>query len=312
MAGGVLRLSFEDADLILEEIAAEKKNLTRSIKQRAKRAGIAQNAVRDLPVDEAVLGELATIFTRVWLASGLQQILGATAPELVNADGEDLVFFQMRFPISDPNQSREIESRLDRVADLVREGADEPTWTWLSTTAPSGEMPAGARRSVALKTYDEQGQRVLGSVVLEPVAVVLNANSQERAERGREMLAKALEPLVGRPSTVAQTPEQVMTERPVDETGEETPELPLLPEEVTAAIHEVLDRHYREILSQPNPMFDGKSPEQAIRSKAGRQKVAEWLKQLENSAARLAKSKGIERYDHARMWTELEVSDLRQ
>jgi hypothetical protein len=39
-------------------------------------------------------------------------------------------------------------------------------------------------------------------------------------------------------------------------------------------------------------MFDGKIQKQAARSKAGRQKVADWLKYLENGAARRAQSQG--------------------
>ena len=42
------------------------------------------------------------------------------------------------------------------------------------------------------KTYDEQGGRVLGSVRLDPAAVVLQTNSVERAERGKSWLAGAL------------------------------------------------------------------------------------------------------------------------
>ena len=90
------------------------------------------------------------------------------------------------------------------------------------------------------------------------------------------------------------------------------PEPPLPPEEMAALLHEVEDRHYREILSQPIPMLGGKSPWQAARSKAGRQKVAEWLKSLENGAARRSQAQGHPAYDFGWVWEALKVTDLRR
>ncbi len=80
---------------------------------------------------------------------------------------------------------------------------------------------------------------------------------------------------------------------------------------MAALLHEVEDRHYREILSQPIPMLDGKSPKQAARSKAGRRKVVEWLKYLENGAARRSQAQGHPAYDFGWMWEALKVTDLR-
>jgi hypothetical protein len=51
------------------------------------------------------------------------------------------------------------------------------------------------------------------------------------------------------------------------------------------------------ILSQPIPMLDGKSPKQAVRSKAGSMRVVEWLKYLENGAARRSQAQGHPAYD---------------
>lgn len=87
------------------------------------------------------------------------------------------------------------------------------------------------------------------------------------------------------PLTALQTPEQVLAEHAARDDDQPPPEPPLPPEEMAALLHEVEDRHYREILSQPIPMLGGKSPRQATRSKAGRQKVAEWLKLLEGQKA---------------------------
>ena len=59
-------------------------------------------------------------------------------------------------------------------------------------------------------------------------------------------------------------------------------------------------------------MLGGKSPRQAVRSKAGRQKVVEWLKYLENQTAHRAADDGMPAYDFGWMWEELRVVDLRR
>src|SRR3954464_12009710 len=99
---------------------------------------------------------------------------GRATPKLVNSDGEGIVFSETRFPIADRVRSAAIEKRLDGLAELVREEADRLAWTWLSAAPPSGSLPAGPRKAIMLKTYDGRGGQVLGSVRLDPAAVVLS------------------------------------------------------------------------------------------------------------------------------------------
>jgi hypothetical protein len=77
-------------------------------------------------------------------------------------------------------------------------------------------------------------------------------------------------------------------------------------------MREVMDRHYRGVLGEPVAMLDGKSPRQAARSEAGRRKVAEWLKYLENQTAHHAGAAGMPAYDFGWMWEELKIADLRR
>jgi hypothetical protein len=312
MAGGVLLLSFDDAGAILEEISALKVDFSRRLSRRAKRAGVLPGVLEGPPVDDAVLGEMAPLFTRTWLATALRQIQGRATPKLVNSDGEGIVFSETRFPIADRVRSAAIENRLDGLAELVRDEADQLAWTWLSDAPPSGSLPAGPRKAIMLKTYDERGGQVLGSVRLDPAAVVLQTNSAERAERGRTLLSEALGSLVGSPLTAMQTAEQAMAEQAAKGPVDASREPPLPPEELAAVLHDTLDRHYRDVISQPLPILGGKSPRQAVRSKTGRQQVAQWLKGMENSTARLTKRQGIPPYDSSWMWEALKITDLRR
>jgi hypothetical protein len=258
-----------------------------------------------------VLGAAAPLITRAWLESALEQVRGGPLPELVNADGEALVFCETRFPLADPARAGEVAARLDRLPDLHRDEPDEPAWTWMAAGKATRDEARAAGKAVRLATFDAAGGPVLGSVRLEGDAVVLTASSVERAERGQAMVREALGELVGTPLTSMQTPEQMLAERSAEDDDDGVEEPPLPPEETEAVMREVMDQHYRGVLGEPVPMLDGKSPRQAARSKTGRRKVAEWLKYLENQAARRAGAGGMPAYDFGWMWEELKIADLR-
>ena len=67
------------------------------------------------------------------------------------------------------------------------------------------------------------------------------------------------------------------------------------PEVETRPVHDMLDRQYRTLLDEPVPMLGNTSPRAAAETKAGRVRVAEWLKYLERefgSAPRPGQSDG--------------------
>jgi len=55
----------------------------------------------------------------------------------------------------------------------------------------------------------------------------------------------------------------------------------------------------------------GKTPRQAVRSKAGKAKVIAWLKKLENNSDKHHNS-SIEQYDFGWMWDELGLQGYRK
>lgn len=70
-------------------------------------------------------------------------------------------------------------------------------------------------------------------------------------------------------------------------------------------------RHDR--LDQPIGMLGNKTPRQAAKSAAGRRKVAEWHKYLENQAAnQLDPGDPVVTYSFEWMWEELGVQNLRR
>ena len=57
-------------------------------------------------------------------------------------------------------------------------------------------------------------------------------------------------------------------------------------------------------------MLDGKTPKQAVRSKAGRRMTAEWLRYLENQNTHQAANDTMPAYDFSWMREELKLTEL--
>jgi hypothetical protein len=150
---------------------------------------------------------------------------------------------------------------------------------------------------------------VLGTLDLEGKALTLSVNSARRAERGMALITEALGDLVKPPLTAIRTIDQVRAEGVGSGAGDEDAEVP--PEIARQAVHDLLDRHYRGILDQPVPALGGKTPREAARTPAGRKKVVEWLKLIENRSASNAGSPLAE-YDFRWMWVELGLEGQRR
>jgi hypothetical protein len=58
------------------------------------------------------------------------------------------------------------------------------------------------------------------------------------------------------------------------------------PAEERAIVQQSLEAHYRQTLDRPLPLLGNVSPRQAVGTPRGREKVAAWLKMLENNGMR--------------------------
>jgi len=75
-------------------------------------------------------------------------------------------------------------------------------------------------------------------------------------------------------------------------------------------VREMMDRQYRQLLDEAVPALDHKAPRQIARTKAGKTKVVEWLKYIENKTAKSGNPQ-MAGYSFAWMWDELGVAHLR-
>ena len=246
------------------------------------------------------LRRCAPVFTGAWLFTELPRTLTPAQPKVCNSDGDEIVFHDLRFPLATGVKQKDIAARLDRVKEFLPEGRQ--FWNWL---APRKGRAGRAADGLVLETQIDGGT-VLGSLELKGKALQVSVNSARRAAKIEALLIVAVGELLRRPLTTIRTVEQMMAERRHDQHSDHADQVP--PEIARQVARDYMDNYYRETLDASIPALDGKSPRQAVRSAAGREKVIEWLKLLENQSAR-HHNDPIARYDFGWMWTELGLQE---
>jgi hypothetical protein len=245
----------------------------------------------------------APIFTAAWLFIEIDRALTPAQPQFTNSDGDDVLFHELRFQFASGVTQKAIAERLDQVKAFQPEGPK--FWNWLAARKRRGGKAGGG---LMLDTLME-GATVLGSLELKGKTLLVTVNSSERAARIEAMVAEACGELLKRPLTAIRTVEQMRSEHRNERPQEAADEIP--PEIARQIMRDHLDKHYRETLDAPIPALGGKSPRQAVRSAAGRKKVIDWLKLLENRSAERGDGP-IAEYDFGWMWVELGLHDHRK
>ena len=301
--GGILQFRHEAAQDVLTAFDEMAEKMKEELLEAAEETG--EDATPELEALRRVIVRglpCAPIFSEFWIVDAVMQ-LRAPLPELRNSGGEALVFSEVRFPVT--GDEAKVAAALDRIEAFEREEDGETRWVWLSPGSPFDRMDRDREEPPAadatVDAEDTIRMTSLGNAALRDGALVLTANSRERAEHGRDLLASRLGDLVGSPLVSHQDPEQAMAAyagSPQEDHG-------LPPEEAARIVHAHLDAHYRRTLDDPIPMLDGKTLRQAAASAEGREQAIDWLKQLENAEHRRAAQQGETPYDTAWIWREL-------
>jgi len=305
-SGGILPFPREASQSLLRVLTESQKQFKKELSRAAGKEAIARISSDNL--DERFLQDACPAFTSIWLSHTLER-LHEPLPEIINRDGETLVFTETRFPFL-AEQLEEITHRLDDAPDWERDNSNEPTWIWLPEPGAVADKPQGG---IAVDTLRDGQHSTSGTLELKPGVLMLTTNSMERAQRGQDVLETLLLGLVGPALSKLQTPEQLMAENERNQQGDGDRELTdtIDPEIAAEVIHNMLDQHYRQCLDEPIPMLGDKTPRQCAKSKAGRERVIEWLKHLENNELRRATGQGQAPYDSRWMWEELKLAKYR-
>lgn len=266
-----------------------------------------KKGAKKLPaVADQDLQSVASMFTLSWLFDTLGRTM--RQPSMQNSDGDDLMFHEVRFPLATAMTQKDIAAYVNAIPGMAQENAE--LWNWFEDK-PKGRDKIKQAEALSFDTIMDLGLRVLGVVELKGRFLHLSTNSAVRAKKGTVLIQQALGDSVGTPLTEIRTVEQMMAERPPREAEETASNVP--PEIAEQIVHQFLDRQYRETLDQPVGMLGNKTPRQAVKSAAGRQNVAEWLKYLENQSANQPDSADpMATYSFEWMWEELGVHNLRR
>ena len=299
LAGGLLPFTFEGSETLMA-------NLQEDI-QSPRGTRLAPSVKKPLIADD-MLREMAPLFTSTWLSDALPKALGLSRPTLHNSDGDEVVFHEVRFPLASQTTLNELSERLTAISSLHRE--NEAFWNWLDEPAPArpSEFNNNAKNVLGWNVTMEDGRTVLGTIEIKERSLVVNVNSAARAEHAISMLRSALGGLVASPLTQIQTVEQMMAQQ--RNHPRSTSEVP--PEIQTKLVHAMLDKQYRALLEQPVPMLGNLTPRAAARTNSGREKLAVWLKHLENRSRQPEATDPMATYDFAWLWRELKVEYLRR
>lgn len=304
-SGGILPFVQEASQDLLKVLDNTRNKLIKKLNRLAGRKAAAKTLPPEV-LDRQLLQEACPAFTQIWLMHTLER-LHAPLPEMINRDGEPLVFTESRFPFDDKNRNAIME-RLDAAAEWERNPAGEPVWTWLPKKKGAGKLP---KKGLSIQSSHDGQVPISGTLELQPKALTFSAHSLERTERGKNTLMALLHDLIGQPLSKVQTPEQLMAEHGQQTAGGRRAADAIDPEVAGRIMRDYFDQHYRQCLDEPIPALDGKTPRQCAKSKKGREQLIEWLKYLENHELRRAAEEGTAPYDFSWMWEELKLAKSR-
>jgi hypothetical protein len=310
MAGGVLLFDYDTSEIVLNALRRAGKKARRNAGDRQ----LSRQLVRDIDptliaatlTDTEVLRASAFLFTNVWLDDLLTRTLHPAPTRICNTDGDELTFTTVSYPLQPEATVGAIGRALTTISALQPES--QTFWNWIEPQPiATKRRPANGETFV---TTLSDGSLVLGTLELSNGRLVLEVNSQQRAARGRALIEPVLGQLIGEPLTEARTVAQLMASRPAGASTELSSGLS--EDEERALLHATLDRHYRNLLNEPVAMLANTSPLVAAKTAKGRQRLAVWLKLLENGAARHASGTPMSDYDLSWMWEKLGVTELRR
>ncbi|MGY4397417.1 hypothetical protein ACVWZA_002611 [Sphingomonas sp. UYAg733] len=250
----------------------------------------------------------APLFTDIWLHDLLSMATGTNRPDLQNSDGDDIMFHAIRYPLEGGVTQKAVAERVGLLKEFSRENAK--FWNWIGAPPAKTGKSAKGDNVMTWNTMMDDGALVLGNLELEGRFVILSVNSARRAKKGQALLDKLLAGLVRSPLVEIQTIDQIVAAN-ADAAPAPDPDIP--PAEVERIIHDMIDRQYRATLDEPVGMLGDVTPRAATKTAAGRKKLVEWLKYLENGTSRRGSAEDpMATYNFDWMWRELGIEELRR
>ncbi len=213
-------------------------------------------------------------------------------PKITNTDGDDLLLTIDHYAF-DPVSRGVVERRLGLMKNVEPpiEGEPEPHYAFLK---PGNAMHQSWDNTVIGKAWTTGG------------GLKVETNSIRRADDLRKRIEKACGGLLRHRAREHSDPIALMTSSAGANTTRKKPEAEADSPEIQQLLRQYKERHYADWLDQSIPALGGKSPREAVRTKAGRGRVDLLLKDIENHEASLPE--GL-RFDFQKLRRELRLED---
>ncbi len=302
--GALLAYTVDQSEVLLRLIEAE-------IDHTLSTRGLKRSSLDQPEMDTAIADALATLpaaFTTCWLA-GQVGAADASLPDVVNFEGDPIVFAETRFA-SREGAVTEIIARLDALKDFHRVDDAPPSWDWRGKIDARHET--GGAGMMLQSRSAETGEQVFGSLKLEESALRFSTNSLARKERGNEILTAALGNLIGAGLTSLTNVQDALNRARETASTKAGTDDSVPPEVAADVLRQFYNQHYCEWIGMPLPALDGRSPKDAVRTKSGEDEVVALLKTVENMDARRCRASGEPPYDFSWLWSELGIATRRQ
>ena len=221
-------------------------------------------------------------------------------PSMYNSDEELLVPQRLCFDLDDPEAALAALAHLDADAspeDIERRVERDPEGRF-ERARLDWKRPGNAQ-SAAL------GNTVLGQLVIEDGELIAEVNSDERADRLRELIDSALGGAVQFQSSERESMEAVLSEMQAgsaDAAGRfpDMDDALLEDPEIQAQVQELLELHYENWPDEPLIALDDQTPLEAVKTKAGKAKVAALLDDFEETIGAVQPSQDPELFRRLR------------
>ena len=200
--------------------------------------------------------------------------------KLATTSGEPLLFSKAVFEIKD---KQAVTDGLQKIKGFKRK---KEGFEWLDNKSKEGSTT------------------ILGNAEIKDGKLILSTNSKKRLEKGKKLILDALSDALIYKIDTFQDPMEALKDYEKKTHEEPKNKIPL---DIQQQVYsQFMKNHCEKWMKQKLPALDGKTPEQAVKTKEGRRRVVEILKSFENNEEH-NKREGNPFYDLSWMWERLGI-----
>jgi hypothetical protein len=209
----------------------------------------------------------------------ITEVYDRPPPLLKNTDGESIQFCKSYFKLTigiEESLKKLLPLTLSKDTEALMESADCDN---KSGKIKSIEFPWLKKGNKAHKSWDNT---VMGNIRLEQGGrLILETNSHERSDKGKELLLKYLKTAITFQQTLIESPEQKLKSLPTSSDANQIPQDLMQSPEVQEQLKHMVKTHWDNWFTTSIPALGNKTPRAAAKTKAGREMLDALLLQYE-------------------------------